>query len=179
MYNLLLMKGIDYEIESSGGHIIKNAQWKESLQKLKDEEAVSFSIKVIEALEQKMRDHNSQSGNKVSLKQLKKVYRRAAGNVFAEVPEVEEDRGTWAMARVNMYLKLLQGEPFSNHSKASIDLSQTDTIDLMGSVIPSAHDFALAKEDIIKFELNYKFEDINDLYLEDEEKNNLGFYFLD
>ena len=49
----------------------------------------------------------------------------------------------------------------------------------MDSVIPSAQDFALAKEDIIKFELNYKFENINDLYLEDEEKNNLGFYFLD
>ena len=27
--------------------------------------------------------------------------------------------------------------------------------------------------------LNYKFENLNDLYLEDEEKNNLGFYFLD
>ena len=151
------MNSIDYELESSDGDFRKNSSWKNSLETLQDEDAISFSVKVIEALEKKMKDHISSCDNKVSLKQLKKVYRRAAGNVFAEVPEVEEDRGTWAMARVNMYLKLLQGEPFSNHSKASIDLSQTDTIDLMDSVIPSAQDFALAKEDIIKFELNYKF----------------------
>tara|TARA_R110000824_G_scaffold136625_1_gene300268 strand:+ start:781 stop:1302 length:522 start_codon:yes stop_codon:yes gene_type:complete len=173
------MNGIEYEIESSGGHIIKNAQWKESLEKLKNEEAVNFSIKVVEALEQKMQDHNSANDNKVSLKQLKKVYRRAAGNVFAEVPEVEQERGTWAMARVNMYLKLLQGEPFSSHTKAKTDLTLVEDVDLMDSLIPSPEDFILAKEDIFRFELNYKFENVNDLYLEDEEREMLGFYFLD
>ena len=81
------MKGIEYELDSSNEDFDKNLSWKESLYKLQDDEAVDFSVRVIEALQKKMREHNSLSSNKVTLKQLKKVYRRAAGNVFADVPE--------------------------------------------------------------------------------------------
>ena len=66
------MNGIEYELNSSDENFDKNLSWKESLTRLKDDEAVNFSVKVIEALEKKMREHNSASSNKVSLKQLKK-----------------------------------------------------------------------------------------------------------
>ena len=66
--------------------------WEESLQVLQQEESINFSIKVVKALEDKIEDHNRTSENKVTLKQLKKVYRRAAGNVFAEVPDPDEKR---------------------------------------------------------------------------------------
>jgi len=177
VYHLLLMKGIDYEIESSGEHFRENATWKESLQRLQDTEAVSFSIKVIEALEQKMKDHNSDCENKVSLKQLKKVYRRAAGNVFAEVPEVGDDKGKWAMARVHMYLRILKGEPMPRETHASVDLSSSEGIDLVDLVIPSKEDFEQAAKDITAHDLSYKFETVDNLYLEDQES--AGYYFLD
>ena len=173
------MKGIEYEIESSGGDFHENSSWKESLKELQNDEAVNFSIKVIEALEKKMREHNAASSNKVSLKQLKKVYRRAAGNIFADVPEINDDKGKWAMARVNMYLRILNGEPLPRETYASIDFTLVDKdIDLIDAVIPTEKDFLKASEDIEKFDLNYKFNSINDLYLDDEDKESFG-YFID
>lgn len=181
MYNLLPMKGIEYEIESSGEDFNNNnSQWRQSLEELKHDEAVSFSIKVIEALEQKMKDHNSSCDNKVSLKQLKKVYRRAAGNVFAEVPETEQDKGEWAMARVHMYLRLVKGEPMPRETHASISFDSEEGIDLFDSVIPTQEDFAEARKCIVAHDLSYKFTTVDSLYLEDEDKDkDQGYDFLD
>ena len=178
MYNLVRMKGIDYELESRGGDFSQNSNWRKTLETLQDDEAISFSIKVIEALEQKMKDHNSSCDNKVSLKQLKKVYRRAAGNVFADVPDVEQDRGKWAMARVHLYLRILKGEPMPRETHASISFDSTGGIDLFDSVIPTEEDFNEAEKCILAHDLSYKFSTVDDLYLEDEEKNQ-GYYFVD
>ena len=41
--------------------------------------AITFSNKVVEALKNKVKEHNSKYSRKVSLSQLKKVYRRGAG----------------------------------------------------------------------------------------------------
>ena len=171
------MKGIEYELESNEGNFSKNSSWNESLEELQNDDAVNFSVRVVEALEKKMREHNSNSSNKVSLKQLKKVYRRAAGNVFADVPEVNNNKGKWAMARVNMYLRILNGEPLPRETYASIDFTLVDKdIDLIDAVIPTQEDFSRASEDIEKFDLNYEFNNINDLYLDDEEQESFGYY---
>ena len=42
----------------------------------KSSDAISFSNKVIEALKNKVKEHNSKHSRKVSLSQLKKIYRR-------------------------------------------------------------------------------------------------------
>ena len=173
------MKGIEYELESSGEDFQKNSSWRQSLETLKNDDAVSFSVKVIEALEKKMREHNTASSNKVSLKQLKKVYRRAAGNVFADVPDTDGNKGKWAMARVNMYLRILNGEPLPRETYASIDFDFVGKdIDLIDAVIPTKEDFLKASEDIEKFDLNYEFNNINDLYLDDEDQESFS-YFID
>lgn len=179
MYNLLPMNGIEYELNSSDENFDKNLSWKESLTRLKDDEAVNFSVKVIEALEKKMREHNSASSNKVSLKQLKKVYRRAAGNVFADVPEVNDNKGKWAMARVNMYLRILNGEPLPRETHATVNFDYIEKdIDLIDAVIPTKEDFLKASEDIERFNLDYKFDNISDLYLDDEDNASFA-YFID
>jgi hypothetical protein len=179
VYYLLLMKGIEYELDSSNEDFDKNSSWKKSLERLQDDEAVDFSVKVIEALQKKMREHNATSSNKVSLKQLKKVYRRAAGNVFAEVPETDGSKGMWAMARVNMYLRILNGEPLPRETYSSINFDFVDKdIDLIDAVVPTKEDFLRASEDIEKFDLNYEFNNINDLYLDDEDQESFG-YFMD
>jgi hypothetical protein len=173
------MKGIEYELDSSNGDFNKNSSWKKSLERLQDDEAVNFSVRVIEALEKKMREHNAASSNKVSLKQLKKVYRRAAGNVFAEVPEADGSKGKWAMARVNMYLRILNGEPLPRETYSSVDFDFVGKdIDLIDTVIPTQEDFLRASQDIEKFDLNYEFNNVNDLYLDNEEEESFR-YFID
>jgi hypothetical protein len=172
------MKKIEYEIISTGisGHDIQDFSWEESLEILKDEDNIKFSVNVVKALEQKMKIHNKASENKVTLKQLKKVYRRAAGNVFAEVPEVCETKGQWAMARVNTYLRLLKG---GDSSFASLKISSSNTtyegeLDLTQNLVPSTEDFIQTKADIDAYDLNYDFKNIEELYLDDNESS-LGF----
>ena len=172
------MNGIDYELESSEGDFRKNSNWRQTLQTLQHEDAVNFFFLLIQALEHIMEEHNSSSENKVSLKQLKKVYRRAAGNVFAEVPEVEQDKGKWAMARVQMYLRILKGEPMPRETLASTSLNSQQEVDLFDSVIPSEQDFSKAKKCIVANDLSYKFMSIDEIYLEDEDSSE-SYYFLD
>ena len=66
----------------------------------KDGPSITFSSKVIKALQNKVKEHNSKSKKKVTLSQLKKVYRRGAG-AFSSSHRPGMSRGGWAMARVN------------------------------------------------------------------------------
>ena len=70
--------------------------------------AINFSAKVVEALKNKVKEHNSKHSKKVTLGQLKKVYRRGAG-AFSSSHRPGKSRGQWAMARVNMFLKMKRG----------------------------------------------------------------------
>jgi lipoate-protein ligase B len=142
-----------------------------------EEQAIEFSSSVIAALEQKAKEHNDNSTSKVTLLQLKKVYRRGAEST-------EEDLGLEAMARINMFLrmkregKITYQEPkfvqtaelkeLIFESKARIQVNTF--IDITESWLPVEADYTQATEDINKYELNYKFKDINELYLDDYEK---------
>ena len=89
------------------------------------------------------------------------------------------------MARVNMFLrmkrdgKIVYQEPaameetlhikelvFENRAKIQVN----SFVDVTDSLIPIDDDFIQASEDIKAFELNYDFQDINELYLDDYEK---------
>lgn len=70
--------------------------------------AITFSAKVTESLKNKVKEHNAKSKKKVTLSQLKKVYRRGAG-AFSQSHRPGQNRGSWAMARVNMFLKMKRG----------------------------------------------------------------------
>ena len=70
--------------------------------------AITFSEKVINSLKNKVKEHNSKNKKKVTLGQLKKVYRRGAG-AFSQSHRPGMTRGGWAMARVNMFLKMKRG----------------------------------------------------------------------
>jgi hypothetical protein len=69
---------------------------------------IVFSDKVINSLKEKVKTHNSKHSKKVTLGQLKKVYRRGAG-AFSSSHRPGMSRGGWAMARVNMFLKMKRG----------------------------------------------------------------------
>ena len=70
--------------------------------------SITFSEKVTKSLKEKVKNHNAKSKKKVTLSQLKKVYRRGAG-AFSSSHRPGMSRGGWAMARVNMFLKMKRG----------------------------------------------------------------------
>ena len=69
---------------------------------------ITFSEQVVNSLKNKIKEHNSKYSKKVTLGQLKKVYRRGAG-AFSQSHRPGMTRGGWAMARVNMFLKMKRG----------------------------------------------------------------------
>jgi starvation-inducible DNA-binding protein len=77
---------------------------------------VQFSKKVESSLEEKVAQHNksvTSASRKVSLSQLKAVYRRGAG-AFSSSHRPDQNRNSWAMARVNAFLHLLKSGKPSN-----------------------------------------------------------------
>ncbi len=74
---------------------------------------VTFTAEITKALEKKVADHNAKAknGRKVTLAKLKAVYRRGAG-AFSTSHRPDQNRNSWAMARVNAFLKLVRsGKP--------------------------------------------------------------------
>lgn len=93
--------------------------------------SITFSKKVEESLQKKADDHNEKHGDtaskKTSLKTLKAVYRRGAG-AFSSSHRPDQNRNSWAMARVNAFLHLLRtGKPKNSNYTTDNDL------------LPSAH----------------------------------------
>ena len=70
--------------------------------------SITFSEKVVTALKNKVEEHNDKHSKKVTLGQLKKIYRRGAG-AFSSSHRPGKTRGQWAMARVNTFLKMVRG----------------------------------------------------------------------
>ena len=78
-----------------------------------DGKGVTFTEAITKSLEKKVAEHNekAKNGRKVTLAKLKAVYRRGAG-AFSTSHRPDQNRNSWAMARVNAYLKLVRsGKP--------------------------------------------------------------------
>ena len=86
---------------------------KEALNKKDEKQLVSkaeitFSEKVTNALKEKVKNHNAKHSKKVTLGQLKKVYRRVSG-AFSSSHRPGQSRAAWSMARVNTFLRMQSG----------------------------------------------------------------------
>ena len=92
---------------------------------------ITFSDKVINALKSKVEDHNKKHpSKKVTLSQLKKVYRRGAG-AFSASHRPGMSRGGWAMARVNTFLKMKRGGKVKkSYRAADQDIAKSSYDDL-------------------------------------------------
>jgi len=140
-------------------------------------DAITFSTKVIEMLKNKVKDHNSNHSRKVNLTQLKKVYRRGAG-AFSSSHRPGMTRGGWAAARVNMFLRMMAGKSVKDsYRKADSDVARSSaSIDISDSWELEDVDFTQAEIDIKEYDLNYDFENVEELYL-DEENNSSKFWY--
>jgi hypothetical protein len=80
-------------------------------------------------------------------------------------------RGGWAAARVNMFLRMMSGGKVKDsYRKADQDIAKASEIDVTGSWEPNDSDFSEANNDIQEYNLDYDFEDENDLYLDTEQE---------
>jgi hypothetical protein len=137
--------------------------------------AITFSEKVTEALRKKVQEHNKKYSKKVTLSQLKKVYRRGAG-AFSASSRPGKSRGQWAMARVNMFLKMMAGGKVKDaYRAADQDITKADdcgmtnvTEESMASV-----DFEEVELIIASFDLsnsNISTEEMNEVYEPQDEQ---------
>jgi len=137
----------------------------------KSDKAIEFSKKVIEALKNKVKEHNSKNKKKVTLGQLKKVFRRGAG-AFSSSHRPGQSRVSWAMARVNMFLKMVRGGKVKDsYRKADSDISKASSNNYIieANLDPDDEDFDQAEIDIKNFELNdFDFNSAEELYLDNE-----------
>jgi hypothetical protein len=86
---------------------------KEVLKRKDDKQLISqaeitFSEKVTNTLKEKVKNHNAKYSKKVTLSQLKKVYRRGLG-AFSSSHRPGKSRAAWALARVNTFLRMQSG----------------------------------------------------------------------
>ena len=91
---------------------------------------ITFSDSVIKSLKEKVKEHNEKHpSKKVTLGQLKKVYRRGAG-AFSTSHRPGMTRGGWAMARVNMFLKMVRGGKVKDsYRKADQDIAKAEEVE--------------------------------------------------
>lgn len=85
---------------------------------------ITFTAAINKALEKKVADHNKKApnGRKVTLAKLKAVYRRGAG-AFSTSHRPDQNRNSWAMARVNAFLHLVKtGKPKNSKYTTDNDL---------------------------------------------------------
>lgn len=87
---------------------------------------IKVSAEVEQSLRNKVTEHNekhrSKPGKKVTLGQLKAVYRRGAG-AFSSTHRPSQNRASWSMARVNAYLTLVRsGRPKNSKYTQDNDL---------------------------------------------------------
>jgi hypothetical protein len=89
-----------------------------------DGKSVDFTESIITGLQNKMEKFNKKApdGRKATMAVLKAVYRRGAG-AFSTSHRPDQNRNSWAMARVNAYLHLLSsGSPKNSKYTTDNDL---------------------------------------------------------
>ena len=140
--------------------------------------AITFSDKVTKALKNKVEMHNNKHSRKVTLSQLKKVYRRGAG-AFSASSRPGKSRGQWAMARVNTFLRMMAGGKVKDSyraadqdiAKASDNNIKTLSQRSLASIDFDEYELVIAASDLVKSnvslaEMDYMYES------EDEEEYN-------
>ena len=115
----------------------------------------SVGDKVVVSLKNKVKDYNEKYPQKVTLEQLKKVYRRG-GAASSSGHRPGKSMSQWAVARVNTFLKMVSGgEVKESYRAADGDIargSEDYYIEEAGSAFIDYDEleFGLAKIDLLK-----------------------------
>ena len=123
-------------------------------QDLIKEKAIIFSSKLIQVLKSKTKEYNSKNINKIDFLDLKKIFCNAC-----DLESTTKTKTEMALARVNTYIRFASG-----------------TIDITKGISPTEEDYALASEEIKKHNLNFIFNNLEDLYI-NEKASRASFWF--
>jgi hypothetical protein len=143
--------------------------------------SITFSEQIISALKNKVKDHNEKHDKKVTLGQLKKIYRRGAG-AFSSSHRPGMTRGGWAMARVNMFLKMVRGGAVKDsYKKADQDVAHGHDLYYLEREGEAFWEFQDIEFDLAKLDLIYagiqvwdQDQEAEDLEFSDAEKKTLN-----
>ena len=112
-----------------------------------DQKNIDISLKIVDYLKSKQKEYNSNNNKKVSFNNLKQVFCNSEAS-FKDQEEIQQ-LNIWSIASVSMYFRMVNGE-FSFSSP----------------MIPSQEDISSAEKDIEKYDLNFNFKSISNLYIE-------------
>lgn len=142
----------------------------------------SVMQKVVSILESKAEDNNAKSVCKISAQQLKTVYRRGlVAYAASHIPS--QTRNSWAMARVNMFLKMARGEevdPSYINCDRDIFFGKPEYYEEKPEDCYwnfASIDFDLARIDLLKASINLASEgnvDLSDIDYSEAEKKTLN-----
>ena len=128
------------------------------------EESVQFSKKVVAVLKEKAKAHNAVSRKKISLAQMKRVYLRGAENT-----EEGKTTGECALARVNLYMRIIAQESFENTFIQSKEKNGKPSweLDVTSAWKPAQIDFESAFKEATANSIDRNFQ-VGELYFEEE-----------
>jgi hypothetical protein len=130
---------------------------------LKNDKAIDFSKKILNAIKAKVKEHNAISVKKVTFAQLKKVYKN-------NILDSEKNFNQVAFARVNMFLRMVNGVSSYLGANSNFSKAINNNYIIEASFNPTEEDFTRAAEDIKSYDLNdFEFNNPDNLYLDDEE----------
>jgi hypothetical protein len=136
---------------------------------------IDYSVKVVGLLTDKVKAHNElHPATEVTLSQLKRVYREAGKNSNENSVLAE-----WCLAKVNMFLRMKSGEAVhlnvAKQEKKEMtglefdvdEAAYQSSFDITSSWVPSDEDVAQAGKDIEKNNLDFNFDNVDNLYLDE------------
>lgn len=128
-------------------------------------EAIDFSIKIADLLAEKAKEFNSNNKRRITVHQLKGVF---CSGIDDHAPSESDCSNTeWAIARVNMYLRMVSGElqKLSENLDNTQRVSYNKFVEITANWIPSEEDFSAAKRAVKKRNLHFMFDSVEELYL--------------
>jgi hypothetical protein len=132
---------------------------------LKNDKAVEFSKKILNAIKAKAKEHNTTNVKKVTFTQLKKVYKNNINALNSE-----KNFNQVAFARINMFLRMVNGVSSYLGANSNFSKAINNNYIIEASFNPTPEDFIKADEDMKSYDLNdFEFNNPDDLYLDDEE----------
>jgi hypothetical protein len=168
------MEKLHFDLEVSGDNPKRDPEFvldltgkvEEEASGSSEEGAISFSVQIVKALEDKVKTHNKSSNFRINIKQLKEVYVNGAKlfedtHIWSE-QFPEKNAGEWAMARIHMFLRMRAGNKVLSDNSP---IKSGEFIDISATWCPTDDDFKSARDDIKNYELNYNFDSIEELYI--------------
>jgi hypothetical protein len=123
---------------------------------------IVYTQKIIVALKSIIKEHNDASPNKVNIEQLKKVF------IYGASKTTKDDLLIIGLARVTMFLNYVKNNSFAKEIKQFIN-NRGPLADLKLEIDeilqPKEDDFLKAHEYKIKYNLDFSFGSVDELYL--------------